>query len=109
MHKKKSNKTARINLRVVPQLNDRAIKMAQQVSKSKNAFIEHIIWKAVLSPEKFFCCCPTCKIPVFDVEEIPITEGVQDLECDNGHVHQFDFETEKFVTPNPLIINQKSN
>lgn len=97
MPEKKIKKTARIDLRVVPELNERAIDMAKQVSKSKNAFIEHIIWKAVLSPEKFFVLCPTCKVPVFDVEEVPITEGTNDLECDNGHVHTFDFETEKFL------------
>jgi len=97
MAKQKSNKTARIDLRVVPELNDRAIKMAQQVSKSKNAFIEDIIWKAVLSPEYFFKCCPTCKVPMFDVEKILLTEGEQNFECDNGHIHKFDFKTEKFV------------
>jgi hypothetical protein len=96
MSEEKIKKSARIDLRVVPELNERAIELAKQVSKSKNALIEHIIWKAVLSPEKFFVLCPTCKVPLFDVEELGVFEGTTKVKCDNGHVHTFDFESEKF-------------
>lgn len=97
MSKEKNNKTARIDMRVVPELKERAGDVARSLGKSRNQFIEDVIWKAVLSPEHFFVLCPKCKEPLFDVEEIPISEGIQSVTCSNGHVHYFDFETEKFI------------
>lgn len=91
---KKQKKTARIDMRVVPELNDRAKELAAQVSKSRNLLIEDLIWTAVLSPDRFFVVCPTCKVPIFDKERIPIIEGQSKVECSNGHTYIYDFELE---------------
>lgn len=94
---KTATKTARIDMRVVPELNERVKEMAAQVSKSRNALIEHIIWKAVLCPESIFVLCPNCKVPMFDHEEIPITSGTSVMECVNGHENEFCFDKNKFL------------
>jgi len=98
MSEKKQKKTARWDMRVVPDLDSRAKEMAEQLGMSRNVFVEKVVYSAVLMPEKFFVLCPTCKVPMFEVESIPIWEGTSEIKCHNGHVHEFDFETEKFVS-----------
>lgn len=92
----KPKKTARIDMRVVPELDERAKDLAEQLGISRNELIENAIWDYVLDKNKF-AICPTCKNPMFDIERTPIAEGISEVECYNGHKHYFDFEEEKFV------------
>ena len=96
MKSNKPKKTARIDMRVVPELDERAKHFANCLSISRNELIEKAIWNFVLDTEKF-ALCPTCKDPIFEKERMPILEGVQEIECVNKHVHTYDFEKDDFI------------
>lgn len=83
-------------MRVVPELDDRAKALAEQLGISRNELIENAVWDYVLGREKF-AFCPTCGNVVFDIQRIPVGEGISEVECSQGHKHYFDFEEEKFV------------
>ena len=92
----KPKKTARIDMRVVPELDERAKALAESLGISRNELIERAIWNYVLDRKKF-ACCPACEDPIFEIERMPIAEGISEVECSKGHKHYFDFETEKWV------------
>lgn len=92
----KQKKTARIDMRVVPELDQRAKDLASDLGISKNKLIERAIWNYVLDRE-LFVFCPKCQNAIFDKERMPITEGVSEIECQNGHKHMYDFEKEIIV------------
>jgi hypothetical protein len=92
-------KTERWDLRVIPSLNEDVTKLAEQLNKSRNRFVEHILLKATAHPELFFVCCPQCNEPQFDVWEIVGVgvEGVQKFECSQGHSFVYDFDQQKIL------------
>lgn len=90
-------KTERWDLRVTPSLNEDVNRLADQLNKSRNKLIEHIMLKATTHPELFFVCCPECKEPQFDVWEIAMIEGVQKFHCSNNHSFVYDFDEEKIL------------
>lgn len=93
----KKNKTARIDMRVVPELNERVKELAENLGISRNEAIERAINNYVLDKD-IFVFCPDCGLPVFEKERMPIWEGVEAIECRKGHKNLYDFEKEKFVT-----------
>jgi len=94
-----AKKTKRWDLRVTPHLDEEATRLAEQVGKSRNQLIESLVATATLWPELFFVCCPKCKEPMFDVREVAIAEGEQELTCSKGHSHLYSFEKEEFISP----------
>lgn len=89
----KKNKTARINLRVHPELIQRADELAKKTSSSRNQVIEDAVWHYVLDLPNFVRC-QTCQDPIFNLQTIPISEGTGIVECHRGHKAIFDFEKE---------------
>ncbi len=71
--------------------------LAEKLGMKRSKLIKQSMYKIVLCPEIMFKLCPTCKEPTFDPETVPISEGVSEIECCNGHTHEFDFETEEWV------------
>ncbi len=94
---KKQAKTKRFHIRVHPELKERVEDISDDLGKTSSKFITDILWKVVLSPKDYFVCCPTCGQTLFDVEEIPLAEGVQKEVCKKGHVHYYDFEVNEFI------------
>ena len=90
-------KGTRWDMRVPAELDDRIKELARQVGKSRNKLVEDLAWKAVLSPEEFFQMCPVCRVPMFDIEEMNIGEGIAEMKCCNGHQVKYDFSENKFV------------
>ena len=92
-------KSERWDLRVQPSLNNAVQELADKLKRSRNGLIECVLWKATHSPHLFFVCCPACGHPQFDVTEIPTSEGVDRIDCDNcGNHFYYDFGTEKIAT-----------
>lgn len=85
-------------MRVAPELDDRAKDLAEHLGISKNQLIENAIWTYVLDKERF-ARCPDCDTPIFDKEYMPILEGVQKVECRQGHENTYDFEKDTFLFP----------
>jgi hypothetical protein len=86
-----AKKTRRMDLLVAEELHERILTLAKQTGKSKNGLINDILWDVALQPSRIYKLCPTCKVPVFNSQEIPVSEGQQVLECLNGHSNLFDF------------------